>query len=313
MAIVIWKEPIATKYVASLLSWPFALRFVVFCCNIIFAFLIAYGTEDLWVRETSHFEQPQADFDGSSLFLLHELQGSTFFASSGTAAAHLFPSSTIVPNISVSRTDSNDDGKIDKLTITSSFPLPAAPSSASFRAADMVLGISYSISSRTRFALRSSVAVHAAHPLHACALTISANLVLNQINAIPYATRSVINISAPALSSSQALSSASVDFTAIAAALAQHNYSTTLSNRVDAWQRCPSGSSSSFVVTLDLRIAPQLLRVQTALMTVIKFGWIQFICIYFLLWWASEHFLRFLFVHKVVPVRHVAPGKLHSD
>ena len=31
---------------------------------------------------------------------------------------------------------------------------------------------------------------------------------------------------------------------------------------------------------------------QSALMTVIKFGWIQFICIYFLLWWASEHFLR---------------------
>ncbi len=83
-------------------------------------------------------------------------------------------------------------------------------------------------------------------------------------------------------------------------------------------------------------------------MTVIKFGWIQFICIYFLLWWASEHFLRcvtlllllcscysvavtlmpfhscrrgaslnralrFLFVHKVVPVRHVAPVKLHSQ
>ena len=35
-------------------------------------------------------------------------------------------------------------------------------------------------------------------------------------------------------------------------------------------------------------------RVQTALMTVIKFGWIQFICIYFLLWWASEHFLRWV-------------------
>jgi hypothetical protein len=130
---------------------------------------------------------------------------------------------------------------------------------------------------------------------------------------------------------------------------------------------CRAGSSSSFAVTLDLRIPPQLcpprpafqnyhrfpqlikprfsprFRVQTALMTVIKFGWIQFICIYFLLWWASEHFLRFLlsgtpplsrfippppstlsafmtsisprrflFVHRVVPVRHVAPVKLHS-
>jgi hypothetical protein len=85
----------------------------------------------------------------------------------------------------------------------------------------------------------------------------------------------------------------------------------TLSQRVTISSRCSSDSASSFVVTLDLRIAPQLytcpphprrspasvtlvpsFRVQTALMTVIKFGWIQFICIYFLLWWASEHFLR---------------------
>jgi len=71
-------------------------------------------------------------------------------------------------------------------------------------------------------------------------------------------------------------------------------------------------------------------------MTVIKFGWIQFICIYFLLWWVSEHFLRcvmqriarnrgarqtshvtlhprFLIVHKVIPVRHVPPQKAHND
>jgi hypothetical protein len=50
----------------------------------------------------------------------------------------LFPSTTVVPNISVARIDSNDDGKIDRLTITSSFPLPSSPSGASFRAADMV-------------------------------------------------------------------------------------------------------------------------------------------------------------------------------
>ena len=87
-------------------------------------------------------------------------------------------------------------------------------------------------------------------------------------------------------------------------------------------------------------------------MTVIKFGWIQFICIYFLLWWVSEHFLRcvmqeqrateerverhtsliphytscvtrhtshvtrhprYLIVHKVIPVRHVPPQKAHND
>lgn len=125
-------------YVASLLSWPFALRFVVFCLNIIFAFLIAYGTLDLWVRESSHFEQAQVDFDGSSVAFLHELQGATYFASSGLAAAHLYPSTTVLPNISVARIDTNDDGKIDQLTITSSFPLPSSPSSASFRAADMV-------------------------------------------------------------------------------------------------------------------------------------------------------------------------------
>jgi hypothetical protein len=138
MAIVIWKEPISTKYVASFLSWPFALRFVVFCCNIIFAFLIAYGTQDLWVRESFHFEQAQVDFEGSSIFYLHELHGSTFFASSGVVASHLYPATTVVPNISVGRIDSNDDGKIDRLTITSSFPLPSSPTGASYRAADMV-------------------------------------------------------------------------------------------------------------------------------------------------------------------------------
>jgi hypothetical protein len=54
---------------------------------------------------------------------------------------------------------------------------------------------------------------------------------LNQINAIPYATRSVVNISAPALSSSQPLSSSAVDFATVANTLASFNYSTTLSNR----------------------------------------------------------------------------------
>ena len=130
-----------TKYVASLLSWPFALRFVVFCCNIIFAFLIAYGTLDLWVRESSHFEQARVDFDGSSLFFLHELTGPTYFASSGVAASHLFPATTVLPNISVARVDSNDDGNIDRLTIKASFPLPASPPTASFRAVDMVCGL----------------------------------------------------------------------------------------------------------------------------------------------------------------------------
>jgi hypothetical protein len=111
-----------------------------------------------------------------------------------------------------------------------------------------VFGISYSISSRTRFALKSAIALQASYPLHACAVTISANLVrraalaragfsnlfaqaLNQINAIPYATRSVVNISAPALSSSQPLSSSAVDFATVANTLASFNYSTTLSNR----------------------------------------------------------------------------------
>jgi hypothetical protein len=141
MPVVIWKEPIVTKYVASLLSWPFALRFVVFCCNIIFAFLIAYGTLDLWVRESSHFEQARVDFDGSSLFFLHELTGPTYFASSGVAASHLFPATTVLPNISVARIDSNDDGNIDRLTIKASFPLPATPPAASFRAVDMVCGL----------------------------------------------------------------------------------------------------------------------------------------------------------------------------
>ena len=263
MAIVIWKEPISTKYVASFLSWAFALRFIVFSLNIIFAFLIAYGTLDLWVRESSHFEQPQADFDGGSIFFLHDLSGSSLFASSGVAAGHLFPAATVVPNISVARVDSNDDGAIDRLTITSSFPLPSSSSSSSIRATDIVLGITYAISARTRFALKSSLALQTSYPLHACGVTISGHLSLSQINAIPYATRSIINVSAPALTSTQPLSLAAVNFPSIASALSHHNYSTVLTNRVDAWQRCPQGSSSSFTVVVDVRVAPQLLRVQT--------------------------------------------------
>jgi hypothetical protein len=129
-----------------------------------------------------------------------------------------------------------------------------------------VFGLSYALSTRTRFALRSAIATQASYSLHACAVTISANLVsfpalfclcfqsrasrldllrecrrrnlhltlmqvLNQVNAIPYATRSIINISTPALSSTEPLSASSVNFASVADALLSHNYSTTLSNR----------------------------------------------------------------------------------
>lgn len=163
MAFVVATEHLEKKFWAPVLSWAFIIKFVFFWSNIILAFLIAFGTQDLWKRESKSYEQPLIEFNNSALFYLFDKnREASIMYCTLPGARGLFREYNRVPDLSVGdgvrvavaltplqilRIDANGDGTTDEFHVKASFPVATTEAIVGVK---LFLGNSLTISVRVR-------------------------------------------------------------------------------------------------------------------------------------------------------------------
>jgi hypothetical protein len=136
MPIVVYREPLYKLYVAPLISPASIFKAILVLADIIFAFLIAYSTQGLWITESSVYITPTVTFANDYYVTLLDSADSTPYVFSSFSSVNALLADNVrqgtlrvaaappLLTLKVLKSDADGDGAIESYTVTIDVTLP---------------------------------------------------------------------------------------------------------------------------------------------------------------------------------------------
>ncbi|KAG2501143.1 hypothetical protein HYH03_000960 [Edaphochlamys debaryana] len=214
-------------------------------------------------------------------------------------------------SVEVASQDLNNDGKADVIAfraqVAGNFPIHSVKALLQFQ---------YSLTGHLQLDMYGLAYVEHSSPIQGNALYTDGELLLvqkNQIQDKKY--NGLYNV--PLLNSSRPTvltavqPSMELELQSIIKSYNERNYTTMLTNNYPVWT---GGSRNAFELLMMIRIPPnQVVWYRPLAIQMIKFGWIQWLAGYVVLWWILQWVEWFLFSYRLLETRVVSdfqPKKL---
>merc|ERR1712054_671192 len=124
---------------------------------------------------------------------------------------------------------------------------------------------------------------------------------LRQLKPIRY--RSTVDVYSESVLDAQSPRLADLHFASMLSSYNTRNLTTFVSNEQTLWTPGPGGSkdaSQKFTVTIQLRIPEEVVRYQPGFWEMIKYGWVQYLSIFFVVKYFMSMLEAFIFENSVV-------------
>eukprot|EP00033_Pygsuia_biforma_P002720 GCRY01003004.1.p1 GENE.GCRY01003004.1~~GCRY01003004.1.p1 ORF type:complete len:318 (+),score=60.21 GCRY01003004.1:52-1005(+) len=295
---IVYEEPLKKVFKAPTLSLAFCCHVLLFLAACLLPIAISYGTNGLWVKEGTFFEQPAVTF---TRHFLIDLEGAdTHITWSSLPQYNTLNRDTLRPSVvKLFEEDLDHDGKTDTLHITGSVPLKETETITDFSAAFF---LDYVLEDNLRLEIQTPLFLHETSGVARGALSLFGDLQLFQVNSLPYGVTKV-NTTVVAQMSAAAVLALDGSSHFIASYFASRNESVHLAHSRASWTARSAASPSNFVFEFAIRVPRQEVHYQTGAGEALKFAWIQYLALLVLILSAVRLMKWVLYKHKVLTTR----------
>jgi len=315
---MIWvhREALYRKYYAPFLSGATVFFFLAHALTIIAAFLTAYYTHGLWIKEATYREQPRVSYAHTCAVKLQgltmptnspfELAFSTIPSVNDMAEQHVR-----VPTIRVLEEDYNLDLIADVIKIELEFPVQETERVSHVQGVFM---FQYEVHNRVRLSMETPVSLDYGAGVPGSALLVDGYMRLKAAN--PMSVRSAVRgKDLEALLDRSALNSISeVSFHTLISKGMRRNETTVLDPVLSSWEVQHTGCANkcTFTLSLTLHVPNEQIAYVPTFVEVCKFSWIQFITTVIFLRLFINPLLNFIAEQQIVQTLPRDPRKLEK-
>jgi len=300
---VIHTTKLRRRFHAPVLSSASVFVVLYWISVVIFAFLIAFFTNNLWVKEASYREQPDVAFVKRFAIKLQGVNadGHPFeLAYSSVPSINTLAEGTLrVPTVTSSFTDPNLDLIPDVVRINMTFPLSDRERVHSVQA---IYAMSYKLRNHVRLETEAPLAISFHSGVPGKALSIDGRLKLKVANPLPILPRVQGDADGTLLQTSRIYTSPEATIGALMQEAAAANNTVTLDPSTTAWDGAfpGCGGGCGFEVALTVRVTPEKVLYVPPFIEVAKFSWIQFLCTFIFLYIFTMPLLNFIVTNQVI-------------
>lgn len=309
MAVEVFREPLYRRYFAPLNSYAFLHNVFMLFLVIFLPLIIAYNTDNFWLKEATVYEQPSIKYRYEVIF---ELRGNSrdngfqsYFWSSSSTLNQLHASNLIMPILKSAEADDDLDGKIDRIEVNALFPLMGGATVQSVQAL-LLHDVQLQGKAKYQFDAATLYSYETAVPM--AQLYVDGDARFRQTWPLkvkggyrdPYNGDKLLNlddefISADSASISNIMrKSLSRNFSVVADTNVAYSEPTVV-----ARDGFPSGQSF-FNATFTLRIPKIPIRYTPSVSEVVKFAWIQYAAFFVVVAFLLYRLNAFIFRHQLV-------------
>eukprot|EP00877_Chromochloris_zofingiensis_P012890 jgi/Chrzof1/7855/Cz02g38290.t1 len=301
----VYQEPICRRQYNGILSAALIFRVVLFIASVVLSFLIAYGTGGFWKKIGVDVEQPTVHYSGDGLAILEGSQvGQEQVWTTSPALSALLKGRVASASVQVGEEDYNFDGKPETIRF-----IARIQSATAVNSVKLLLQFQYSLKSAVRMKMYGLAYITFNSLLPGHGLVTDGQLVLQQLTPLPqYTYHDLYNT--PLLNSSAYLDGtalqvdAALQLSSIIAKYQARNFTTVFQNQYPIWQ---AGNGNDFIIDARVRIpANQLQIYRPATGEMLKWGWVQFVSVFLILWCLASWFEAFIFRHRLFETRMVS-------
>mmetsp|Transcript_16072 Transcript_16072/g.39092 ORF Transcript_16072/g.39092 Transcript_16072/m.39092 type:complete len:318 (+) Transcript_16072:17-970(+) len=297
-------QALKRRYFAPFASGAHLFVLLSYIAVVIFAFLIAYFTHNLWVKEASYREQPHVSYVSSLLVKLQGVRGASMtpfelMYSTIPTINDRAGESVRIPIVRSAFEDSNLDLIPDVWRVNLTFPLEEQ---------DLILGVqgvflfNYKLRNLVRVDMEAPITVAHSGGVPGRALYLNGRLALKLANPLPVLPSVRGNEYESILPKDRIMSLPESSFPAIMAKVASRNDSTVLDPVTSAWEvkYTPCGLDCSFTLGLTINIPEEKVLYIPSFIEVAKFSWIQFLSTAIFLMIFVRPLINFVIENQVV-------------
>lgn len=318
MIAVHW-APLYRRYYAPLFSGATVFCILSHAATIIFAFLIAYYTHGLWLKEASYREQPIVSYthtcavklqgmrrEGNNVQTPFEIVYSTIDSMNDIAE-----NTVRIPILRVTEQDINSDLNADTIKIDLEFPIDES------EGVSHVLGVfifNYELRNRVRLAMQTPLLIDYAAGVPGRGVLIDGRLALKTIQALPLRPNVRGADLEPILPLKTRASGPEVSYERLVSAAMSRNDTVSLEPKESSWKIARRGChpKCSFSLSLVVRIPTQQVGYVPSFVEVCKFSWIQFITTVWFLRLLIKPLLNFIMDEHIIQTIPRDPRKLEK-
>ncbi|XP_077166640.1 transmembrane protein 231 [Paroedura picta] len=273
--------------------------------------LLAYRSHGFWLRRSSYAEQPSVRFLHEVLLVGLTEGGGSVGWSSFAACNRLLGARLRIPLVSAREEDINQDGVMDLLHFQLELPLQ---STEQILGVQLILTFAYQLQRMSTFVMQSMAFLQSFSPVPGSQIVVNGDLKLYQRQPLGHCgldsryNVSVINGSSPFAQD--------YDLKNIVVAYQERNITTILSANADPIWVVGRAPSDPFVIQAKIYYPVELIVYQPGFWEMIKFAWIQYVCLLLIFLWICGRIKTFLFRNHIldaVPVLPISPILSHKE
>ncbi|KAG2432865.1 hypothetical protein HXX76_008597 [Chlamydomonas incerta] len=301
----VYTEPLCRRYYGSVVGEASLFRFFAYLSAIVLALVVAFATGGFWVKLTPDNIQATVSYTQDAILIFEGAEsGQVAFWSTSPVLNAEFSNLYTAASVQVSSIDVNDDGKADLITFQASmanaFPVHSVKALLQFH---------YSLTGHLQLDMYSFAYLAQTSPAPGAALFTDGELLLSSMNQLQdrnYNSRynsPMLNSSTPSYSTA-VQPSVALEMQSILSSYLTRNFTTTYSNNYPVWV---SGTGTSFNLQMRIRIPPnQVIFYRPQAIEMLKFGWIQWLATFIVLWYLLQWAEWFVFYYRLVETRIVS-------
>lgn len=289
----VYSHPINRHYRASACSSAIVFQCITIIITIIAPLLIAFATQGFWIKTNTYREQPSINYLHKYLFILRS-NNDNYIVWSSYATLNQFEVDHLrIPIIESTETDTNHDGRPDRLSMNVRFNTIDQPIINSIF---WLLIFDYRLDLRSRFQMQT--AIYGEHQ--------QSTLLSSQINIngdIKFHQRILLNdrgidrrFDYPIINSSS-INVNDYQLDTILSRYFERNFTTILDPFLVTWN---TFNQQQFVINIAINYVEDTYRYATGIGELIKWAWIQYASILIVVVLIMRKIRKFVFINRLV-------------
>lgn len=314
--IAVHRSALERKFYAPLFSGATVLFFLAHVSTIIFAFLIAYYTHGLWVKEATYREQPKVAYTHACAVKLQGMRtplNTPFEIVYSTIASvnDMGEEYVRIPTLRVTEQDFNSDMNSDTIRLDLEFPIDQAEGISHVQGIFM---FNYELQNRVRLSLETPIIIDYGAGVPGSALLVDGHMALKTSNPLPVRAAVRGTDLEAVLPRDTRPSAPDVTFNAFVSKSMARNDTTVLEPFQSSWNAALGGChpKCTFTLSLMVRVPYQKVSYVPTFVEVCKFSWIQWITTVIFLRIFVKPLLNFVTNHQIIQTIPRDPRKLEK-
>lgn len=307
----VYREPLCRRFVAPRLSITYCFKFLSIVCTIVLPYVLCYASGSFFLKQNSIRTQPDVRYTHTVLLQLQGNEvGKEYLWSTSNKFNRLFGKKHRAATIESWEEDSDNDGRADKihLHIECLLQHTAAGIYEAVNSAVLFVGFNYQLGNRAadqkyvRLQMDTLLTAQHTSPQQGHAVHFDGHMVLKQRHAIFSRPRPSYSAADTVLNEDEVFGVSDISPQKLYARILDRNVSAVYESPYAVWS--PGTTADGlFHVHATVRIPAQDVAYVPDFIETIKFAWMQYLCVAFLIWLFFEKSQAFIFRYQVLPAR----------